>query len=77
MVVLLVDPVTPPVEPELVSLELGVPLLPMELVLPVDGVVVLELVEPVPVVPVEPVVSFLLQAPSERAATTARVAVAH
>lgn len=100
MVVLLVDPVTPPVE----SLEELPPVLgpPMELVLPEvpplpdglvlpavlldpepepmplpEGLVVLEeLVEPVPA-PVPAVPSRLLQALSERAATTARVAAAH
>lgn len=87
VVVLLVEPDTPPV---LLSVE-PVPVLPIELVLPlvpaalpvdglvlegpglVEGVVEEELVEPDgPVVP-----SRLLQALSERAATTARVATAH
>jgi hypothetical protein len=93
VVVVLVEPVTPPAEPELVSVELvggEVPLLPMELVLPVvpepvdpvppvDGLVEgLGVVVDEPVEPVEPVVaSRLLHALNERAATTARVAAAH
>ena len=122
---LLVDPVTPPVDPLLLGLELlelesvllGVELVlpeldplpvlgpPIELVLPlllgeepvlplVLGVVPAVLPVPAPVPPLEgevvlleelvepgapgePAVSRLLQAPSERAATTAKVAAAH
>jgi hypothetical protein len=125
-VVPLVEPVTPPVDPLLLGLELlelesvllGVELEPPELdpvlgppielvlplllgdepllPLPVLGVVPAVLLEPVPApmpllegevvlldepvdpgAPAEPVVSRLLQALSESAATTARVAAAH
>ena len=89
VVVELVEPVMPPVAPEL-ELEPVPPVEPgppIELVPPLvppavlpgwveGGVVPEELVDPV--APVEPVVpSRLLQAPSERAATTAKVAAAH
>ena len=102
VVVLLVEPVTPPVEPlldeplpdepepddpmELVLPPLldGLPLAvlpdePMLLPLPLpDGLVLELLVDPEPAAPEEPVApSRLLQALSERAATTARVAAAH
>ena len=73
----------PPIELVL-PLLLGEPLLPLlplvlGLVLAVPGLVGEVLDEPVePVAPVEPVVaSRLLQALSERAATTAKVAAAH
>ena len=121
--VLLVEPVTPPVDPLVLGLELESVLLgvelelpeleplpvlgpPIELVLPLGdepllplpvlGVVPAVLLEPVPApvppldgevvlpdelvepgAPAEPVASRLLQALSERAATTAKVAAAH